>query len=60
MHLLELESASSRRYQRALRTLQGPKLIETAASVMAVEAQHLALIRRALGRESVGAAFVKG
>jgi hypothetical protein len=59
-HLLSLESASVATYQRALQTLQGPRLIETAASIMAVEAQHLALIRQALGRESVFEPFVRG
>jgi hypothetical protein len=59
-YLLGLESASVAAYQRALRTLTVPPLVETAASIMAVEAQHLVLIRRALGRESVRGPFERG
>jgi rubrerythrin len=59
-YLLRLESASVSVYQRSLGTLTGPKLVQTVASIMAVEAQHLALIRQALGRESVRGPFERG
>ena len=58
--LLGLESASVSAYQEALATLTGAVLIQTAASIMAVEAQHLVLIRKALGRESTRGPFERG
>ena len=56
----EHEMESIRAYYEAHAKLRSPALLATAASVMANEAQHLAVLRQLLGRDPSPVAFVTG
>jgi rubrerythrin len=56
----ELETAAVAAYYNALAKLEAPELLSMAASIMANEAQHLAVLRESLGRVAVPEAFVTG
>lgn len=56
----ELETAAVAAYYNALAKLEAPELLSMAASIMANEAQHLAVLRESLGRVAVPDAFVTG
>lgn len=55
-----LESAAIRAYQRAIPSLSHGTLRAIAASIVANEGQHVALVRVAQGRDPVPAALVTG
>jgi hypothetical protein len=56
----ELEAAAVATYQDAIRRLDDPKLLQTAAAIMACEGQQLAAIRLALGDPGVAQALETG
>lgn len=57
---LELEAGAVATYHRALGQLTTPDLLLTVAGIMASEAQHLVVLRSALGRDPAPAPFVDG
>ena len=57
---VELESAAVAAYGDAHAKLEEPKLLQTVASIMGNEAQHLAVLRGALDMEPVPGAFETG
>ena len=57
---IELELAAVAAYHDAHRKLVDAKLLQTAASIMANEAQHLVVLRQALERDAVPHAFETG
>jgi len=57
---IALESAAVAAYHDAHQRLQDPKILQTAASIMANEGQHLAVLRRTLNQEPVPFAFETG
>jgi len=57
---IELESAAVSAYYEAHQKLTLAKLLQTAASIMADEGQHLVVLRQAIGRDPVPSAFVTG
>jgi hypothetical protein len=57
---VELETTLVAAYQDALARLDSPELISTAASVVASHAQHLVVLRQALGLDPSPHAFVTG
>ena len=57
---IELETATVAAYLDAHRELVEAKLLQTSASIMASEGQHLVLLRRAIGKDPVPAAFETG
>ena len=58
--LIELETATVAAYLDAQRELVEAKLLQTGASIMASEGQHLVVLRRAVGMDPVPAAFETG
>jgi len=58
--LIELETATVAAYLDAQTKLVEAKLLQTGASIMASEGQHLVVLRRAVGRDPVPAAFETG
>lgn len=58
--LVELETATVAAYLDAQKQFVEGKLMQTAASIMASEGQHLVLLRRAAGKEPIPAAFETG
>lgn len=59
-YAIELESVGVAAYYDALSRLRDPRLVATAASIMANEGQHLVVLRQAAGREPVPFAFSTG
>lgn len=59
-YAIELEDAAVASYLAALPRLGEPDLRATAAAILTGEAQHLAVLREALGEEPVPRAFVDG
>jgi rubrerythrin len=57
---IELETMAVAGYYDAQGKLESPQLLSTTASIMANEAQHLAVLRQALGRNPSPEAFVTG
>jgi rubrerythrin len=57
---IELETAAVAAYLDAHRELVEAKLLQTGASIMASEGQHLVVLRRAIGKDPVPAAFETG
>lgn len=57
---LALEREAVAAYERALPRLHDPDLRVLAASILATEAEHLAVVRSELGRVPAPAAFVTG
>ena len=57
---IELETAAVAAYLDAHRELVEAKLLQTGASIMASEGQHLVVLRRAVGQDPVPAAFETG
>ena len=57
---VELETAAVAAYYMAHGKLKSPELLRTGASIMANEAQHLVVLRQALGRNPSPDAFVTG
>ena len=57
---IELEQAEVAAYHDAQRRLVDGKLLQTEASIMAAQAQHLVVLREAAGREPVPSAFEDG
>jgi ferritin-like protein len=57
---VELETAAVAAYLDAVPKLRDPKLLQTAASIMANEGQHLVVLRLALRQEPVPRAFDTG
>ena len=57
---IELETMAVAAYYDAQAKLRAPELLATAASIMANEAQHLVVLRQALGRNPSPRAFVTG
>ena len=57
---IELETAAVAAYLDAHRELVEAKLLQTSASIMASEGQHLVVLRRAVGKDPVPAAFETG
>ena len=57
---IELETAAVAAYLDAHRELVEAKLLQTGASIMASEGQHLVVLRRAVGKDPVPAAFETG
>jgi hypothetical protein len=57
---IELELAAIAAYHDAARRLVDGKLLQTGASIMAAEAQHLVVLREAAGRAPVPNAFENG
>jgi len=57
---LSLETAAVAAYHDAHRRLEEPALLPTVASIMAVDGQHLVVLREALQREPVPDAFEVG
>jgi rubrerythrin len=57
---IELEMATVAAYLDAQRKLIDAKLLQTGASIMANEAQHLVVLRQAVKREPVPSAFETG
>ena len=57
---IELETATVAAYLDAQRELVEAKLLQTGASIMASEGQHLVVLRRAVGKDPVPAAFETG
>lgn len=60
MFAIELETMAVAAYYDAHGKLQDPKLLQTGASIMANEAQHLVVLRQALGEDPSPHAFVTG
>ncbi len=58
--LIELETAMVAAYLDAHRELVEAKLLQTGASIMAAEGQHLVVLRRAVGKDPVPTAFETG
>lgn len=58
--LIELETATVAAYLDAQTKLVEARLLQTGASIMASEGQHLVVLRRAVGRDPVPAAFETG
>lgn len=57
---IELELAAVAAYHDAQRKLVDAKLLQTSASIMANEAQHLVVLRQAVKRDPVPSAFETG
>jgi rubrerythrin len=57
---IELETAVVAAYLDAQRELVEAKLLQTGASIMASEGQHLVVLRRAVGQDPVPTAFETG
>jgi rubrerythrin len=57
---LQLELTAVASYQRALGELRDRRLLATAAAIMTNQAQHLAVLRQALGRDPAPRAFETG
>jgi ferritin-like protein len=57
---IELEMATVAAYFDAHAKLAEPRLLQTAASIMACEGQHLVALRRAAGKDPVPQAFETG
>lgn len=57
---VELENRALAAYYRAHARLEAPELLSTVASIMGSEAQHLVVLRQALGTTPVTEAFVTG
>lgn len=57
---VELETMAVKAYYEAHGKLRNPRLISTSAAIMANEAQHLVVLRQALGRNPSPDAFVTG
>jgi hypothetical protein len=57
---IELEMATVAAYFDAHAKLAEPRLLQTAASIMACEGQHLVALRRAAGKDPVPLAFETG
>jgi rubrerythrin len=57
---IELETAAVAAYLDAHRELVEAKLLQTAASIMGSEGQHLVVLRRAAGQDPVPTAFETG
>lgn len=57
---VELETMAVKAYYEAQAKLRDPKLISTSAAIMADEAQHLVVLRQALGHNPSPDAFVTG
>jgi rubrerythrin len=57
---IELETAAVAAYLDAQREFVEGKLMQTGASIMASEGQHLVVLRRAAGKDPVPAAFETG
>lgn len=57
---IELETAAVAAYLDAAREFVEAKLLQTGASIMASEGQHLVALRRAIGKDPVPAAFETG
>ena len=57
---VELETRAVAAYYDALARLEAPELLSMAASIMGNQAQHLVVLREALGRAPVPDAFVTG
>jgi rubrerythrin len=57
---IELETMAVAAYHDAQGKLSAPELLSTTASIMASEAQHLVVLRRAGGRDPAPEAFVTG
>lgn len=57
---IELETMAVAAYFDAQAELRSPQLLTTAASIMANQAQHLVVLRQALGRNPLPRAFVTG
>ena len=57
---IELEPMAVAAYYDAQRKLRAARLLQTGASIMANEAQHLVVLRQALGRDPVPNAFENG
>lgn len=57
---IELETATVAAYLDAQREFVEAKLLQTGASIMAGEGQHLVVLRRAVGKDPVPAAFETG
>lgn len=60
MFAIELETAAVAAYYDAHQKLQDAKLLQTGASIMANEGQHLVVLRQALGKPAVPNAFETG
>lgn len=60
MFAIELETAAVAAYYDAHQKLQDPKLLRTAASIMANEGQHLVALRSSIGLAPVPNAFETG
>lgn len=58
--LIELETAAVAAYFDAQAKLTEPKLLQTGASIMAGEGQHLVVLRQTAGREPLPHAFETG
>lgn len=58
--LIELETRAVATYYDAQRTLQDARLLQTAAGIMANHAQHLVVLRQAIGENPSPDAFVTG
>lgn len=58
--LIELETAAVAAYFDAQAKLTEPKLLQTGASIMASEGQHLVVLRQTAGREPLPNAFETG
>lgn len=58
--LITLETRAVAVYYDAQRTLQDARLLQTAASIMANHAQHLVVLRQAIGETPSPDAFVTG
>jgi len=58
--LIDLERRSLRAFYVAQAALRTPALLATTAGIMGNDAQHLALLRQALGRDPSPEAFVTG
>ncbi len=59
-YAIELETAAVAAYHDAIRRLGDPKLLQTAASIMACEGQQLAMLRDALNEKPVPHALETG
>lgn len=57
---VELETMAVKAYYEAHAKLRDPRLISTSAAIMADEAQHLVVLRQALGHNPSPEAFVTG
>ena len=57
---IEFETAAVQAYYEATARLKDPKLLSAAVSIMANEAQHLVVLRQAIGQNPSPHAFVTG